>query len=101
MNVDEKGARRDVAESVNQPAVVYERERDQTTTRAVVEALSIALDVPETELPPIYDAVDPDALDALFRPNDALAPPDGDGHVIFEYETRCVRVESDGRILVY
>jgi hypothetical protein len=101
MNGGEQGAICDVAEPTNQPAVVYERERDQTTTRAVVEALSIALDVPETELPPIYDAVDPDALDDIFRSDDALATPDGGGHVIFEYEARRVRVESDGRILVY
>lgn len=33
---------------------------------AVVESVSAATDTPMLELPPLQDAIDPDALDALF-----------------------------------
>jgi|AntRauTorcE11898_2_1112593.scaffolds.fasta_scaffold86201_2 hypothetical protein len=39
----------------------------QRASDAVVRALSEAMDVPQTELPPLYDAVDPDALDRFTR----------------------------------
>ncbi|WP_135828485.1 HalOD1 output domain-containing protein [Halorussus halobius] len=100
MNLNERRPTDDGTKAPNQPAVEYERADDETTTRAVVTALSIALDVPETELSPIYDAVDPDALDALFRPDGALTTA-VDGRVVFEYGTHRVRVDSDGRVCVY
>ena len=36
---------------------------NQGPTDVVVRALSERMDVSQTELPPLYDAVDPDALD--------------------------------------
>ena len=41
------------------------RTEDVSTT--VVMAISEATGTPATELPPMYDAIDPDALDAIFR----------------------------------
>lgn len=47
---------------------------DDLPSRAVVEIIAGTEDVEQTDLPPLYDAIDPDALDALFEPR-----PRGDG----------------------
>lgn len=83
------------------PVVAYERDVDETTAEAVVAAVSSATGTPTTEMDPIYDRVDPDALDALFRHVDGKDPGRADRHVVFHYESRRVRVNADGRVLVY
>lgn len=100
MNVEERRTTSDGAESTNRSAVEYERGTDETASEAVVTALSSAMEVPRTELDPIYDAIDPDALDSLFRSN-GDAPPQFDGQVGFYYDDHRVRVDSDGTVLVY
>ncbi|MFC6825824.1 HalOD1 output domain-containing protein [Halopelagius fulvigenes] len=57
--------------------------------RAVVEAVSAATDVPAVELPPLYWAVDPDALNALF------SAPDANGEITFRYAGCDVTVRAD------
>lgn len=47
--------------------------------------------------PPLYDVLDPDALDALFRDVDGTRRT---GEVSFEYCGCHVTVASDGRVLV-
>lgn len=101
MNVEEQRAISEAAETANEPAVAYERGPDETATHAVVRALHSALDIPETEMVPIYEAVDPDALDSLFRSTGRRSTPSGVDHVVFEYESRRVRVESGGSVYVY
>lgn len=59
----------------------------------VVEAIARATGADPAAMPPIYGAVDPDALDRLF---DGPA----DVRVQFEYEELLVEMDSDGRILV-
>jgi len=60
----------------------------------VLEGLASATDRPVSELPPLYPALDPDALDALFRRSDA------DLQVVFEYEGKAVTVREGGRVSV-
>lgn len=100
MNLENERTTSDAAESANRPEVVYQRRDGETTTEAVVQALSSATETPETELKPIYAAVSPDALDSLFGPH-GNATSDSEGHVVFEYDAYRVRVESDGTVLVY
>ena len=53
-------------------------ESDATASEAVVATVADRADADPTDLPPLYDAIDPDALDAIFR--------DGrPGRVSFEY----------------
>lgn len=101
MNLEDTRTTSDATESVNDPEVVYQRDDGETTTEAVVRALSSALDISETNLEPIYAAINPDALNSLFGPGKNATPPDGDGRVVFEYDTHRVRVESDGTVSVY
>ena len=100
MNLHDERTTSDAAESANDPTGVYERDDDETATEAVVTALSSVAETPETELDPIYAAVDPDALDSLFGRRASGTPPDFEGHVVFRYDGYRVRVESDGTVLV-
>lgn len=65
----------------------------------VVTAVAEQADVPPTELPPLFDAIDPDALDDLFShsTDHPLAVP---SRVSFRYAGSTVTVFSDGDIKV-
>ncbi|QSG10405.1 Uncharacterized protein HSR122_3036 [Halapricum desulfuricans] len=57
-----------------------------------------AVGVDPADLPPLFDYVEPDALNALFDPSDRVA--DGDTLLSFQVDTWNVFVRSDGRIRV-
>lgn len=65
---------------------------------ALTDALADAAGVDTTELPPLYDSVDPDALTQLFLQRDESA--DSDAIFSFRYDTWNVFVRADGRIRV-
>jgi len=65
---------------------------DVALSTAVVEAVSASTGRPVSDLPPLYDAVDPDALDALFADRAA------DGWVRFRYADHVVEVRADRTI---
>lgn len=60
----------------------------------VVEALASAngIDAVDVE-PPLYDAIDPGALDRLYL-------SDGDCRVVFGYQDRRVEVRGDGSVSI-
>ncbi|MFC5973117.1 HalOD1 output domain-containing protein [Halomarina salina] len=64
-----------------------------------VEALGRALEQLFDDRPPVYDVVDPDALNDLFAPR-----PDGtprvEGTISFAYRDYEFVVDSDGEVLV-
>ncbi|MCL9813859.1 HalOD1 output domain-containing protein [Natranaeroarchaeum aerophilus] len=64
---------------------------------AVVEALADANDVDPLELDPLYEAVDPDALDSLFSTSDGST---GIPHGTVRFTTNGYEVEvtSTGRV---
>lgn len=67
--------------------------RDPPLSQAVLSAVAIREGVDETELPePLYDAIDPDALNTLFR--------NTTGHVTFCYIDYIVTVESNGTVTI-
>lgn len=53
-------------------------ESGETASEAVLAAVADCADVDPTRLPPLYDTIDPDALDAIFRGGRP-------GRVTFEY----------------
>lgn len=70
--------------------------KDQPSER-IVTAVASLTDTDPLELTPLYEAVDPDALDSLF----AHAAVAEDGHELwFSYEGFDVGVRSDGEIRV-
>jgi len=68
--------------------------RDSPSLR-VVEALADATDTDPLELEPLYNVVDPEALDRLFR-TDSGVP----ASVRFEYDGHTVEVGSDGSVSI-
>jgi hypothetical protein len=73
---------------------------DQSTTtpsRAVIAVLAEVMGTDPTELSPLYDSVDPDALDTIVRVRD---PHDGDAEVTFTHEGHTISVHSYGKVVV-
>lgn len=66
----------------------------------VVHALAECMDVDVTDGSfSLYDAVDPDALDALFRPTGDGTPRRG-GMLVFYVDEYCVSIYGDGEIII-
>jgi hypothetical protein len=63
----------------------------QTVTEQVVAAVAAEKDVTELTLAPLYDAIDPDALESLFQAG-------ATGRVRFAYEGYDVTVHTDGEV---
>lgn len=59
---------------------------------AIVKTVSSRTGQPVTELPPLYEVIDPDALDVLFSGRETL------GVVTFEYAGHDVTVRADQTI---
>ena len=76
----------------------YESESDVSPTEVIIEALAEAAEIEPIELPPLYEFVDPDALDQLFGEHDGAAH--ADALLSFQVETWNVFVRADGRIRV-
>jgi len=69
---------------------------DDSVSQRVVETVAEAEGVPPTELrPPLYEVVDPDALDRLF----AHPSPSG-SRVVFSYKNYEVTVDGEGLVSV-
>lgn len=62
-------------------AVVQSEERAHESVLSVVEAVADRSGTSPLDLPPLYDAVDPDRLDRLFTPTD----PETTGSALFSY----------------
>jgi len=67
-------------------------------SEAVVSAVAARDGVDETELPPLYDAVDPEALDVLLASTRGDGP--GRASVEFEYADYSVVVFDDRTVSV-
>ena len=66
---------------------------------AVIETVAIALDREPTTIEPLYESIDPDALDALLRSNGSSAAANG-VTVSFVVADRQVTVHSRGDVVV-
>jgi len=66
---------------------------------AVVRTIAVALGCEPTALEPLYESVDPDALDRLLQPSGSSAAP-GDLTVTFAVADRQVTVRSSGDVIV-
>ena len=74
---------------------------EESLSIAVVEAIAERAAAEPLDLDqPLYDAIDPEALENLF-PVDAEGRPMTEGHVTFSYGEYTVRVESDRRVRVF
>ncbi|SFR59804.1 HalOD1 output domain-containing protein [Halogeometricum limi] len=65
---------------------------DTATSTAIVDAVSAASGISPLELPPLYDAIDPDAVDALFAGRGA------NGTLQFRYADYVVTLTGNDQI---
>lgn len=72
-------------------------ERDVSTT--IVLAVARASGTPPTDLPPLYDYVDPEALDALVA-HSTGRPDRTDLTITFSFSGYEVTVHEDGEVVV-
>ena len=70
---------------------------DGSISEAVILAVSEATETDPIELEPLYDYVDPDALDRLFRTRGGLASRQGT--VVFTMDGCEVTVHADGTVV--
>jgi hypothetical protein len=69
----------------------YRVDPDETPSEAVVRALAAEMDRAAGEIPTLYESVDPDALDVLFRDRRG-------GRVEFEHVGYRITVCSEGEV---
>ncbi|WP_440765270.1 HalOD1 output domain-containing protein [Natronorubrum sp. DTA7] len=71
---------------------------DQTASLAVIEAIAAVSGTDPVELPPLYDVINPDALNALFEPHERRT---GSGlHVEFSYNGFDIVVREGPEVVV-
>ena len=77
------------------PLVETQVGREQSASEAVTEVVAVATNTSPTDLPPLYDSIDPDAL------NDVVRSLGDEGRVVFPYFGCTVAVNGDGNLEVY
>lgn len=70
--------------------------RDEAVSERVIDAVSEATGVGPLELDPLYNVIDPDALNAIFSPVNGPQPTDAE--LRFTMEGCEVLVEGDGNV---
>ncbi|WP_435179955.1 HalOD1 output domain-containing protein [Halorussus sp. AFM4] len=71
---------------------------DRSVCQSVVEAVAEAEGVEPEELDPLYEVIDPDALEELFAPTATTGRMEG--RVVFTYAGHEVTVCGDGYVSV-
>ena len=82
----------------------YQTEFDPLTdnvSEELIKAVATLNDADPTELALLAEFIDPEALDALFRPRPDETPRDTDGRVVFNYDAYHVRIDSSGTISLH
>ena len=76
----------------------YSSESDRSPSDAVIEAIAEAAETDPIELPPLYNYIDPDALDQLIEKHGRVSSQKT--VLSFRVETWNVFINSDGQIRV-
>lgn len=81
-------------------SLTYEREPDEPPSLSVIRAVAAVNETDPTRMRPLYEAIDPDALDHLFASTSRRSTPLSHGFVSFRYGDCDVTVYGDGRTVV-
>ncbi|WP_458185807.1 HalOD1 output domain-containing protein [Haladaptatus sp. NG-WS-4] len=80
--------------------IVYRGEWDDESTLTPSTGVAKALEeLTDASAPSLYDVVNPDSLDALFRPRHDGSPRSS-GRVNFDYDGFAVTVDADGSFVI-
>lgn len=78
---------------------VHDRMSGELLSSTVSNTIAGVEDAVPEDLPPLYESIDPDALDELFSPT-ANGGRRADGHVSFPFEDYHVTIHTHGEIAV-
>lgn len=70
---------------------------DPPLSTTILKAISSVIDKPVADLPPLFDTIDPDALDVIFRPASSDCPRN-EGELTFPLEEVLVTVQASGEV---
>lgn len=76
----------------------FREDGSSSPAEAIVHAVAEAADVDPVELAPLYESIDPDAIDALFQ--DHAGTVDSEATLGFRIDHWNIFVRGDGRIRV-
>lgn len=76
----------------------YDWERKESLSTTLLVSVEAITDLSPTDLPPLYEYVDPDALHSLFEPRAETAHNRDAGSITFPYAGFFVTVHADGVI---
>lgn len=78
----------------NNNSFIVDHDSTERTATVLIDAVAQLRDVSATELEPLYDTIDPEALDSLCRDVET----ETDLQISFQYEEYAVTVFGSGRI---
>lgn len=76
----------------------YRKDGSETPAEVIINAVAEAANVEPLELSPLYEFIDPDALNTLFQQDEGAV--DSEAILSFNIDTWNVFVRADGRIRV-
>lgn len=76
----------------------YDWQGDESVTTVVSTGVAAITNTPPTELDPLFEILDPDALNQLFSSTNG--PSRGDGRVSFQFNDCTVIVDATGEIAI-
>lgn len=79
----------------DEPLVEHDTDQSVAPSVAVIEAVGAVSNSEPTDLPPLAETIDPDALDSLF------SSPASTGRVVFRYAEYTVAVSADRTVRIY
>ena len=87
--------------STEEVVLYHDWERDDSVSSTIIEGVAAVTDTPEAKLdPPLYEVVDPDALDTLCQPLNDDIIRDGSGQLKFSLQGCTVTLDWSGRIKI-
>lgn len=98
MSKDSRDIKRDTTDSTHEEIRETYDWSTITPSTAVIETVAFVLDRDSTELDPLFEAVETDALDGLVRAN-GIRARNGRVTVSFTYHGYLVLVHSDGTVV--
>jgi hypothetical protein len=99
--LDNAGTTPEVGDADGDPeTVVYTRSGDEPPSHSVVEAVAEVTNTDPTQLRPLYEVIDTDALDDLITGDFKRIQTPDELRIAFQYEGCDVAVYADGRTVV-
>lgn len=81
--------------------VRHEPASDTPISNAIIEAVAAVTEARPEDLCPLYEVIEPDALDQIFAPTGPTgAETTRTGYVVFSYEGCSVCISSDRQVVV-